>query len=1135
MPIQELLVTEQPHIAKLLSEKELMQVLNLSRTTLWRLRTRGLPTVTLGRTVRYDVERIQQWLDSAKALTPLSEGSTLEASDSRDDLPDCHWSLPVAFDPKHRPQEPSKSATTVRREWWRYPQEAHLLDREGRKYRRLTAQEIGTLQGFPIGWGRQATKDELLLIRGYGDAVPPAFAEQLIRHLPSLVPGARLRTTVEICAGFGGLALGKTCALDLEHLGLVERWEVACEVLRTCGKFPADRIIEADLTDFDWTPFAGKVDLLTGGPPCQPWSVGGLGLGEDDDRDLLGRMPEAIAVVRPKVFVFENVPGLLSGENEAYAHDLVDRLRHCIGKDSYGVAMAVLNAADFGLPQSRRRVFIVGAAGRTSRDIWSFFDLVHAAKTHSHPRLAAQRGLKSWATIAQAVPDWHEQKRQWYRWPQDDGAADGDAPVNEQSDNKLGATRTLRRSIRVGLDWPSRGLKSRLSAAGEWVVLDERDELSQSALVPLLPETNSGDSASDPWYTIGEPMVSLECIRRTLGKRGALVYIDIPRIRTNAGAFDAAERESILDTWLTVVQGLLRRAFALLDDAGAIATLCGIDETPYVRMLLDEIAGPSNYLGTVAWQKNYSPRNMPNMREVSPTHDNVMLFSRRISSLPALALKVPPEGFANRDGDPRGPWNADQKGANKPDCDYEVNVCPYRWTIVSGQLPPGIWRINPKSGVIWGRGADLKTAGNWEFTVRVTDKTGNAFDKRLAICVREDAPAPLPAEIPWLAELDALDKTGPLRITIGSLPIGRSGADYSACLTAAGGKPWMGTTRPGKTAAGGKGRFWEFPLKTLLAAAAEDSVDFKSRDDAIPAIKTYLRGARYTPLNQVSVWLGASKNGGSEHVPAALGDVGYSQDAKKELEALLKASAISETVGISKPARLMARLLALFDNPHGYVIDVGSPAAEMASVATAMGRSSIYVEVRTTTQLREGLLKKRLVHAAQGLHPIPDVVDFLDAPRSEGAKTSRYWVSGSPRPKNADGKLFVVSVGPEFAKLDRATGTCLIDYETYVPNDRQFLEALASLEGLVPYKAESQSSVFARTVDRRMIALHVPSDRKLDLRWVDSVMPTMAGSLSAGVRVRVYYHRGTPPTDVCVGRLEFRRIPYELILLAGIH
>ena len=297
--------------------------------------------------------------------------------------------------------------------------------------------------------------------------------------------------------------------------------------------------------------------------------------------------------------------------------------------------------------------------------------------------------------------------------------------MTDQSDEAVsgGGKRAARRSVRVGLDWPSRGLKTRLNEAGNWSVVEEHDELADSLLVPLLPAPHTGNSLSDPWYLTGDPMIALEALRRTVGRRATLAYIDVPRIRTNAGAFDAAERETVLDTWLTVVQGLLRRSYAMLDDRGAIAVLCGIEETHFVRMLLDEIGGPANHLGTIAWRKNYSPRNMPNMVEVSPSHDNLLLFARRKASLSRLALKVPPEGFVNRDGDPRGAWNAEQKGANKPDCDYEVNICPYRWSVSAGELPPGIWRINPKSGVIWGQGKDLVTPGDWTFTVRVVGQS----------------------------------------------------------------------------------------------------------------------------------------------------------------------------------------------------------------------------------------------------------------------------------------------------------------------------------------------------------------------------------------------------------------------------
>jgi DNA (cytosine-5)-methyltransferase 1 len=108
-------------------------------------------------------------------------------------------------------------------------------------------------------------------------------------------------------------------------------------VLRHSGAFDPAAVHEVDLTEVDWDEFRDKVDLLIGGPPCQPWSLAGRGLGADDERDLLGTTPQMIAKVRPHGFVFENVPGLLSGDNEGYAIDLVDRLRNADGLNSYGV------------------------------------------------------------------------------------------------------------------------------------------------------------------------------------------------------------------------------------------------------------------------------------------------------------------------------------------------------------------------------------------------------------------------------------------------------------------------------------------------------------------------------------------------------------------------------------------------------------------------------------------------------------------------------------------------------------------------------------------------------------------------------------------------------------------------------
>jgi site-specific DNA-cytosine methylase len=1126
---------ERAPAARLLTERDLVKTLSIPRTSLWRLRKAGLPTIKLGRSVRYDIDKVRAWLSNHEQ-TAEDGLVTFDQWEKDQGLEDAHWSLSVALDPKHRPQEPHRPSSTVRREWWRYPQEAHLFDRVRGRYRRLLASEIARLQGFPADWGVAAESDELRLIRGYGDAVPPLLSEVVFSQLPSLL-GRKPKTAVEICAGFGGLALGERRALGLRHVALIERWDVACEVLRKSGEFKPQSVRQVDLSDVDWLEFQGRVDLLSGGPPCQPWSRAGKSLGAEDERDLLGSMPDVVAQVRPRGFVFENVPGLLSGEHEDYAHKLVQRLRDSGGVDTYGVAIGVLNAADFGVAQTRRRVFIVGAKGKTSADVHDFFDRVFACRTHADPRVSASLGLSPWRKIADAIDDWDKSSSlvRWRRWPVPVAIEEQGAEMDVVEQGPLvSSTRDASGKVRIGLDWPSRGCAVRWSDSG-WTTLTEPDTGGSARGLPLLPSyEGKGDPLSDPWLVLGDPCIALDAVRRQLGRQTKLVYLDLPRIKTNAGAFDAAERESVLNTWLSVTRALLRRGIGLLADGGAIAVLCGIEETAYAKLLMDELAGNQNYLGTVAWQKGYSPRNMPNMRELSPIHDNILLYARRLESLAPLSLRIPAKGFKNSDNDPRGPWKAEQKGANKPDCDYSIHVCPYRWSIVGGELPPGIWRINPKTGVIWGQ---PREAGHWKFTIRVEDRIGKSAERALEIEVSPDCVPPPAASIPWLiADVDEKgnflggpDKKGPLRIRSTTLPVARLGATYSACVLASGGEPWLGTTRPGKTSSGGKGRYWEFPASTLLARAAEDAVDFKAKDDAIPALKVYAT-SEDGRLNQTSVWFGRTRKSESSSDGSDALSVDYSQDAKKELEALLSAGSISGTVAASKPSRLMCRLMALFTGENDTVVDLGSPAAEMAAIATATGRKAIYVTVPPDEDAATRVWLPRLRLASRGAHPLPSGIIFSQD-RNEGV-TSGYIMDGKPRPENNAAGVFVLRPGRPFAAVDLALGSVLVEYEHYKSGSAEFLAALASVEGLVPIAAEWG---FATSRDSRVFAIYLAPREWLDATVVERIDEKFASHIMQGGRVRVYYHRGAgDPDRLSRGGIELRRIPFSLTLAAGL-
>jgi len=653
------------------------------------------------------------------------------------------------------------------------------------------------------------------------------------------------------------------------------------------------------------------------------------------------------------------------------------------------------------------------------------------------------------------------------------------------------------------------------------------DDEPPAAIHPLVRDASErGDPHHDPWFLTGDPLMVLDALRRTHGRRIELVYIDAPRLETDATSFDAFDANARLDTWLTVMQGLIRRGMRLLSDRGAIVVLCGIAELPYVQILLNEY-GPQNHVGTIAWQKGYSPRNMPNMREISATHDNLVIFARRKESLSAVALRVPTEGFANPDDDPRGPWKAEHKGAHKPDCDYEVNIPPYRWRLVEGELPPGAWRVNPKSGVIWAKA--LTAAGSWEFTIEVEDKSGARARKGLSITVREDAQSCL-ADIPWLISKasgsGAPATSGPLQVLTDRLPDGRVGGEYSAVVLAKGGQPWVGTTRPGKTSASGKGRYWEFPEGTLLRSAAQDDVDFKNKDDAIPALKIHEPPGASGAMNQASTWLGRGKGDDD-----SLG-VGYSHDAKQELEELRKAGLIADIVRTSKPSRLVLRLIALFSRAGGLVVDVGSPAAEMAAYATAAGRRALYVEFGESKNTRASVTLPRLRCASQGKHPLPSGVLFGRALEGDGARA--FIVDGAPREASVQAGVCAFVLGLPAVALDRQLGVATFEYESYETTSVGFLEALASVEGLIP-TVEPCPDHFADRLGRRLRAAYVSSAEILDGRMISRLEDMHEDFLKSGGRLRIYYHRGQDANIQPLGsRVELRRIPFDLQVMAGL-
>lgn len=198
----------------------------------------------------------------------------------------------------------------------------------------------------------------------------------------------RLRC-VELFAGAGGLAIAASNA-GFEHDAVLEFNHDACETIRANQRRGYELVrhwplVEGDVHNQDFSTWNGRVDLVSGGPPCQPFSIGGKHQAMGDRRNLFPEAARAVREVQPRAFVFENVKGLTresfakyfayivlqltyptiikrAGEEWTQHLSRLERLK-TNGTETelrYTVVWRLLNAADYGVPQRRERVFIVG-------------------------------------------------------------------------------------------------------------------------------------------------------------------------------------------------------------------------------------------------------------------------------------------------------------------------------------------------------------------------------------------------------------------------------------------------------------------------------------------------------------------------------------------------------------------------------------------------------------------------------------------------------------------------------------------------------------------------------------------------------------------------------------------------------
>lgn len=184
---------------------------------------------------------------------------------------------------------------------------------------------------------------------------------------------------LEIFSGAGGLATGIGLA-GAVHTAFVEWNSDACKTLR--ANYDENIVYEGDVRSYNFSSCTG-IDFIAGGPPCQPFSMGGKAKGNLDKRDMFPSAIRSIREILPKAFFFENVKGLLRPNFKSYLEYILLQLRYPTipnnTKDltghiteilryaktmplcnQYDVSIHLVNAADYGVPQKRERIIIVG-------------------------------------------------------------------------------------------------------------------------------------------------------------------------------------------------------------------------------------------------------------------------------------------------------------------------------------------------------------------------------------------------------------------------------------------------------------------------------------------------------------------------------------------------------------------------------------------------------------------------------------------------------------------------------------------------------------------------------------------------------------------------------------------------------
>jgi len=256
--------------------------------------------------------------------------------------------------------------------------------------------------------------------------------------------------SLEMFCGTGGLALGLHQA-GFQPTALLEWNKASCDTIKaniTNGLLGIEswNVIQTDVRRVRYADYGADVHFVTGGPPCQPFSLGGKHKAHADVRDMFPEAVRAVRELKPKGFIFENVKGLLRKSFSSYFNYILLQLTHpeiiasadmdwvkhlklleeCHTSGSrygleYNVVFRLVNAADYGVPQQRHRVVIVGFRSDVGAH-WSFPEPTHSKAALDYAKYVdgsyweEHRIKKGESQIAQMQQSLFETKPDLKRW-----------------------------------------------------------------------------------------------------------------------------------------------------------------------------------------------------------------------------------------------------------------------------------------------------------------------------------------------------------------------------------------------------------------------------------------------------------------------------------------------------------------------------------------------------------------------------------------------------------------------------------------------------------------------------------------------------------------------------------------------